>query len=1352
MNAYKEFIEPTRVSQCLGSNFISPLSKHLIVGKTSILQVFEVIKVNRSYKLNLIEQFKLFGTITDIKPIRTAENPKLDYLLVVTKFAKISLIKWDHKLHSIQTVSLHYYENVIQNTTFEKLKLTSLIVEPRNSCLCLRYKNLLVFLPFKKIQDEEDDDGYNDEDDEDDSMTGANGGVNGRSNGSVNGGLNSSKDDVQLNDLTKLAQLNDVFGSSFAVNGQNLDSRIGTIIDANFLHNYRQPTIGILCLIDQVWAGNLFFKKDNISYLVLSLDLNTKNSTTVLKVDHLPYDVDRLVPLPKPLNGSLLLGANEIIHIDNGGIVRKIAVNQFATDITNNHHKNFVDNTELNLKLENCSVIPIPNDNKILLALQSGDFFYVNFDIDGKTIKRIHLEAISSDNYDDAIKLTFPSHIACLDNNLLFINNKNGNSPLIQYIYDNPNAKRKIKEKASKGDDEADDDIYEDDEDGMDEANMGGGDNNNSLKLKYLDELINNGPISSFTYGFYSNEKFKSNLINPNYQEISIFSNSGSHNQSHLNIFTPSINPIIKSSLTFSTINKLWISNNFLITSDDKNRKSEIFQINKSYARLNAKSFINKQLTVSIHELNNGKFILQVTPKHIVVYDNRFKKKMSLTEILDDSKNDEIFNSFCMDEILMLFLTSGEVKIIAINTYNETFTKVSIPKILSDTIITTGYITNSNILNAVTKDVNLLIKNRKRKFSSVANNASNSTTSTQTEQDLGPKQKVFILVTGDNRLVLFNRFHNERCYQLNDIDKFTDHLKLSFFENRDTYPDPFIKQVIFNDIGNDITKTQYLTILTMGGEVLLYKLYFDGENFTFLKEKNLLITGAPHNSFSLNTKVERKLFYVENLSNLTGIFVSGDIPYFIAKTNHSIPRIFKFTKIPIMSFGKFSKDELIFLDDKKNTRICEIPKDFNYENNWPVKRVKFANNETIKQVTYHESSNTFVVSTFKEIPYNCIDEEGLPIAGTREDRPGALSYKGSIKLISPMNWSVIDEIELQDNEVAMSIKSMILDVGSSTRRFKTKKEFIVIGTGKYRMEDLAANGAFKVYEIIDIIPEPGRPETKHKFKEFYKEDTKGAVTTVSDISGRFLVSQGQKIIVRDLQDDGVVPVAFLDCSVYVSESKSFGNFLLLGDTLKSVWLVGFDAEPYRMIMLGKDLKTLDVNCADFISKDEEIFLLVGDNNNVIHLLKYDPEDPNSSNGQRLIEKAAFNVNSTLSYLKQLPNVQDPNIVQNVGSTIEGSFFTVFPINESTYRRMYILQQQLTDKEYHYCGLNPRLNRFGGLKFTANDSNTKPVLDYEVIKMFAKLNDDRKRNIGSKISRETSDLWRDLLDFETVVNL
>ena len=42
------------------------------------------------------------------------------------------------------------------------------------------------------------------------------------------------------------------------------------------------------------------------------------------------------------------------------------------------------------------------------------------------------------------------------------------------------------------------------------------------------------------------------------------------------------------------------------------------------------------------------------------------------------------------DEFLMIFLASGDVMIFVINTYNESYDKIEIPKLLDDTIITTG--------------------------------------------------------------------------------------------------------------------------------------------------------------------------------------------------------------------------------------------------------------------------------------------------------------------------------------------------------------------------------------------------------------------------------------------------------------------------------------------------------------------------------------------------------------------------------------------------------------------------------------------------------------------------------------
>lgn len=86
--------------------------------------------------------------------------------------------------------------------------------------------------------------------------------------------------------------------------------------------------------------------------------------------------------------------------------------------------------------------------------------------------------------------------------------------------------------------------------------------------------------------------------------------------------------------------------------------------------------------------------------------------------------------------------------------------------------------------------------------------------------------------------------------------------------------------------------------------------------------------------------------------------------------------------------------------------------------------------------------------------------------------------------------------------------------------------------------------------------------------------------------------------------------------------------------------------------------------------------------------------------------------------------------------------------------MYILQQQLTEKEYHYCGLNPRLNRVGNLALKDNDTNIKPILDYGLIRIFAKLNTDRKKAFANKVSGKSAlqDVWTDIIEFEHTLDV
>ncbi|QBM90200.1 cleavage and polyadenylation specificity factor subunit 1 [Metschnikowia aff. pulcherrima] len=1359
MNAYDVFIDPTVISSSLACNFIKPTEKHLLVAKATILEIYEVLKIQQpegkepGYRLKLISSYKLQGLVKDLKAIKTVENRDLDYVLVSFESAKVSCLKWDPVKYSVLTVSLHFYEHALQNASYEKIYKTDLLVGPPSKPMfCLRRNNLLVFLPFNNLDDDEDDGDDGDDDQEHASKT-----LDDTSIDDVL--LQSTRNNLLQNegDIINALSPHDLFDASIIIGASSLDPSVGEIIDLQFLHNYREPTIAVLSQVKKTWAGLLAQEKDNVVYSVWSLDIQSSSATTIFKIEGLPFDVDRIVPLLHPLNGALLVGCNELAHVDSGGITRRISLNLFVADITQSI-KTFADASLKELKLEDCSIGMIPNDSKIIVILRTGEMHLVTFDVDGKTIKGIDMHRVD-DNLYASCKMENSGQIVTLSDSLLFFAGKTSDSALVEVRYTDLSAQPSSEVVSdaqltthTQNLDEEDENLYDEDNKVLNRIRTDG-----SISFIRHDSITSNGPISSFTLGKFSADKFLANLPNPSYDEISVFAAGGVGSAAHLNVMTPTVQPIIRSSLRFSELHRLWISSNrYLITSDDTNQKSEIFDINRSYARIPSKHFVNSESTIAMHELDNGNFILQVTPKQILLFNDKLKKIASLDHQLKEFGDAYIVNSVSSDELLMIFFSTGEVVIYSINTYNKVFTKVELPKLLSDTIITTGYITNSRLLSVVLKDLSVLT-NRGQKRRRDAENGLAYTPETSAIMKL----KTFVLVTGDNRVVVFSRFHNEKCFQLNYANKFSNHLSLGFFDINGADPDPFIKQVIFNELGDDVVKDEYLTILTVGGEIYTYKMYFDGENYAFIKEVGLPVTGAPHNAYPHGTSLERRMIYFPNVSGLTCVMVTGVVPYLITRSRHSLVRIHKFSKIPIISFVPFSDDKLsnglIYLDTKKNARIVELPKDFSYENNWPIKKIQIG--ETVKSVAYHESSHTFIVSTFKEISYDSLDEDGQPIVGTRLERPLALSYKGQLHLISPISWTAIDSIPLESNEVALLIKSMALDIGSENKKFKRKKELVLIGTGKYRTEDLSANGSFRLLEIIDIIPTPGKPETNHKFKEITTEDTKGAVTAICDVSGRFLVSQGQKVIIRDIKDATAVSVAFMDLSVFVSEAKSFGNLLLFGDTLKSITLAGFEAEPFRMLLLAKDTHGFDVSCADFIYKDEEIFILVADNENKIHVLQYNPEDPASANGQRLLRKSSFNTNYSTTCMKTIPKheIFSDGIVasnvsfQTIASTAEGAMYVVFPVEESSFRRMFILQQQLMDKEYHFCGLNPRLNRVGPCEPDTIQS-LRPILDCELLKRYAKLSQDRMRFFEHKISVKSvaSDIWRDLIEFENVL--
>lgn len=1275
MDVFQEVVSPTAVGLSVCCNFLSKEQPNLVVVKNTLLQIFKV----HNNKLVLVSEFKLNGAVQTIKSIRL-QNSELHQLLILTKFAKLSIIAWDHENYTITTQSLHYYESEFLKSSINKQETyndANLRVEPNGACSLVQYNDILALLPFKKTDNDVEEVVINSED--------------------------------------------DFFQKSVILPASSLEASVSSIIDSEFLFNYRDPTLAILYNKSLTWAGDLSIKKDTVNYVLLSLDLSNGSSTPILNIENLPYDSYEIIPLENPLNGSLLVGCNQIVHIDNSGNIKGIGTNSYFKDTTD---LKLNDQSDLELFLEDCQ-IEVVSKNKMLIVDKKGYIYTLSFKVDGKVIKDLSISKVD----ETQLEVANPTTISTIGD-LLFIGSRTSDAKLVKLSQDQTNSNTKDKQVADDHDDdeqlEEDDDLYDDNDD----ANT---DDSAQLKFEVLDSLVNHGPISSFTLGKLSPDANVQGLVNPNFNDISIVATTGEHQSGSLTAFKPTIQPQIQSTLKFNNINKIWnLLDKYLLTTDPSNFKSEIFLINDNFKIFQSLDFKNNNITIHADTVFNNKRILQVTSSNIYLFDLNFKQLVQI------KVNFEILSAHIFDPFVMIASSKGEIKIFEIEPLKgRKLNKVLLPGLLEDLILTSGTIAKTLLLNkgGVKRSSNDEVKET--------------------------KNLAFLVTTVNNQILIFNKNHNEKVYQISQINKLSEISELTEFENpKGLIPDPFIKEIELLELGDENYKEEILSILTIGGELIFYKtIKTNDAGFKFVKLDPNLITGAPENIYSESTVLERKLVPL-TIDEKNVLFVTGKQPYFILKTAQSLPKIFKFTSSNAIHICKLGTndgvDTFMYIDNQKNARICSLNTKnnekvtFDYSNNLPIMRVNFG--VTLNNVTFHETSNLFIASSLHEIPYIAKDEEELDIVGTEPDKPKAENYKSTIKMIEVKDWEIIDEIIFEDNTVVNDIKTENLII--STRSKKTK-EFLIFGIGKYRLEDLSVYGEYNIQEILSIVPDPTKPNVNFKFKQIAKESFKGAVTKVGQVAGRFLTGQAQKILIRRLQQDySVVPNAFYDTASYVSEFKSFRNLLLIGDTLKSILLLGFDAEPDRLILLGKDLQDINISSADFIVDNGEIYFLLADDEENVHLLSYQPDDPKSLNGQILIRKSTFKVNSMTTTMRMLPKHEEfktggSGSFQTIGSNIDGSIYKVTPVDEATFRRLYILQQQLSDKMPHFAGLNARANRYA-----ENEAGFKPILEFDLLKYwFLWLNVDKRQSTSSKVGRAAYlEIWKDLIEVQNTMNV
>jgi cleavage and polyadenylation specificity factor subunit 1 len=534
MQCYTEVLPPSGVTHAVSAAFTSAAANNLIVIKTSLLQIYALVSDaptpttesadTKTANLNLLAEYDLYGTVTDIARIKILKSKSGgNALLLSFRNAKLSLIEWNPETQGISTVSIHYYEKDDITLSPWAADLSNydshLTVDPSSRCALLNFglRNLAI-LPFHQAGDDLVMDDYDPDIDLDDSID---------KEESKNVLDSKTGPDGALAYQTPYA-------ASFVLPLTALDPTLIHPIGLTFLHEYREPTFGILYSPVATSSALLEERKDVVMYSVFTLDLEQRASTPLLSISKLPSDLLHIVALPAPVGGALLIGSNELIHVDQSGKPSAVAVNEFAKQVS---AFPMIDQSDLGLRLEG-SVVEVLNNETgdMLLTLSTGELVLVHFKLDGRSVSGPVVYPIPATSGGDIVTAAASCSVA-LGPGKVFIGSEDAESVLLDCFISTSASKKSKDHDATEFDeemnDDEDNDMYEDDlysTAPKEAANtrLSNGSFSGNYSFRVIDKLLSLGPLRSVTLGKSPSADFDVDNVQDNNNDLELAAAYGS--------------------------------------------------------------------------------------------------------------------------------------------------------------------------------------------------------------------------------------------------------------------------------------------------------------------------------------------------------------------------------------------------------------------------------------------------------------------------------------------------------------------------------------------------------------------------------------------------------------------------------------------------------------------------------------------------------------------------------------------------------------------------------------------------------------------------------------------------------
>ncbi|XP_038067908.1 cleavage and polyadenylation specificity factor subunit 1-like [Patiria miniata] len=360
-------------------------------------------------------------------------------------------------------------------------------------------------------------------------------------------------------------------------------------------------------------------------------------------------------------------------------------------------------------------------------------------------------------------------------------------------------------------------------------------------------------------------------------------------------------------------------------------------------------------------------------------------------------------------------------------------------------------------------------------------------------------------------------------------------------------------------------------------------------------KKQAKMAEAPASS---SARYVSQLRYFEDVSSYSGVFVCGPYPHWIfvksrgALRAHPMP-----IDGSVSCFAPFHNVNcphgFLYFNKQGDLRISILPTHLSYDAPWPVRKVPLRC--TPHFICYHVDSKTYAVVTSSLEPFMKIwrlgyDDQEFEEAERDERFVASQKDRFSIQLFSPLSWDGIPNtrIEFEELEHVTCLKVVNLSCeGSMTG----KKCFIAAASTRVFSEDVQCTGKVFIYDVIEVVPEPGQPLTKNKIKVLYDKEQKGPVSSLCDCMGYLLTSVGQKVYLWTFKDNDLLGLAFIDTQIYIHRAVCVKNFILVADVTKSIYLLQYQESDRTIALVSRDSKPLQVYSCEFMVDDSQLAFL-----------------------------------------------------------------------------------------------------------------------------------------------------------------